>query len=73
MKKKALIYFCNGNLDKLKNDPDIVRKGRWFYYKNGNELLYIKVITVHSPKGYKEYTFETSAKKIKLEELRRDK
>lgn len=48
------VFTIHQNL-KLKETEKIVRKGRWYYYKHGKKLIYIRIVKPSLPKGHKTF------------------
>jgi len=46
-----IVVLCYNDCNILKHHPHVIRKGRWFYYKNGDKLIYIKIVVVNQPTG----------------------
>ena len=59
-----LFFLNNDLLDLIKNNPNVIRKGRWLYYKYNNKLLYIRICKFKEPKGFK--TFKATRLKPEL-------
>lgn len=47
----------------------IVRKGRWYYFKWGKRLIYIKVIRVNMPEGFYETEVSRVHSSVELKPL----
>ena len=65
---KRIAYMCRDRKSAekvLKNNPNIVRKGRWFYYKYGNEFIYMKIYEFKQPEGFKTIKIERQNEGIK--------
>ena len=48
--------ICKNDLEnEIKNNPNVVRKGRWLYYKYNDKLIFIRVLKYKEPSGYKVF------------------